>query len=162
MIDFKDTNFLFIRKNIIRRIIMKNRLKFISSYASIAVIVSVLIIPSSNSQASNADRDIHTFIIEKGAINSSAANEKVLDAGHQLEGGISKLSQGASKYAGDFIPSGNILGISALELIIRIIILLLIVIGERTVSFTLGRCGKKTSQSFYNFFRGLRLSSSTA
>jgi hypothetical protein len=119
MIEFNDMNLLFGMNNIHRRIIMKCRFKRILPYAVIAVLISALSIPFSSLQASNNSRDIEIAVIEKGAINSSAANEKVLDAGHQLEGGISRLSKGASKYAGNFIPSGSILGISILELIIR-------------------------------------------
>jgi MscS family membrane protein len=126
---------------------MRSRFRVISPYAAIAVIISVLIIPFSYSQASNADKSTCPSIIEKGAINSSSANDKVLSAGHQLEGVISTLSQGASKYAGEFIPSETILGISILEIIIRIIIFILIVIGERTVSFTLGRQTKNIFSS---------------
>ena len=52
-----------------------------------AVIILLLVIPLSSLQASNSNVDIDRAAIEKGTINSSAANEKVLDAGHQLEGG---------------------------------------------------------------------------
>lgn len=147
MMEFKYINFYLAGKNTLRRIIMKNRFNCISLYGVMALIIMLSTIPYSPLQASNNSMDIETAIIEKGTINSSTANEKVLDASHQLEGGISRLSKSASKYAGNLIPSGNFLGISILELIIRIIILLLIVIGERTVSFTLGRQAKKLFSS---------------
>ncbi len=108
-----------------------------------AVFISLLVIPASTMLADSPKKDIDTTVIENGAANSSAANEKVLAAGRQLEGGISKLSRDASKYAGNIIPPESILGISLAELALRIVFLILIVIGERTASYTIGRQAKK-------------------
>jgi MscS family membrane protein len=122
---------------------MKKILKPILLYGVMAILISLLVIPLSSPQADSPKKDIDTTVIEKGTANSSAANDKVLVAGQQLQGGINKLSKGALKYAGNIVPAGSILGISLLELIMRTIILFLIVIGERTVSFTIGRQAKK-------------------